>query len=138
MKLFHFQWAVVDGVCVLQVSLRTSTDSFSLKFFINWGRVDQRPDSLSITVWGRSSWCHWVRRSQKVRHESVTLDLGGGVRNLSWDLFLSSGVSWLRLHYEDPPPTADQISRLQNALVVDRLGGRRHTHTLVKELLLPS
>ncbi|XP_018558389.1 thymidine phosphorylase isoform X1 [Lates calcarifer] len=43
------------------------------------------------------------------------------------------GVSWLRLHYEDPAPTPDQESRLQNALNL----GSTQQHTLVKELLLP-
>ncbi|XP_067346827.1 thymidine phosphorylase isoform X2 [Channa argus] len=49
------------------------------------------------------------------------------------------GVPWLRLHYEDPAPTLDQINQLQKALV---LGTNESTetqqkHTLVRELLLP-
>ncbi|TMS02678.1 Thymidine phosphorylase [Larimichthys crocea] len=46
------------------------------------------------------------------------------------------GTPWLRLHFEDPAPTADQISRLQNALT---LGCPDDTQTqpLVQELLLP-
>ncbi|XP_061923077.1 thymidine phosphorylase isoform X1 [Entelurus aequoreus] len=61
------------------------------------------------------------------------------------ELLLSSGqrvykgASWLRLHYEDPPPSPDQISRLQSALV---LGSLDNSHkylkeSLVKEVMLP-
>nr|XP_046235559.1 thymidine phosphorylase [Scatophagus argus] len=52
---------------------------------------------------------------------------------------VKKGVSWLRVHHEDPAPTPDQISRLQSALTV---GAHEHTQTqekptLVEELLLP-
>ncbi|KAM6896247.1 thymidine phosphorylase isoform 2-T2 [Lycodopsis pacificus] len=47
------------------------------------------------------------------------------------------GESWLRLHYEDPAPSPDQIHGLQSALT---LGTRENTQTrtLVEEVLLPS
>ncbi|XP_068995522.1 thymidine phosphorylase [Embiotoca jacksoni] len=50
------------------------------------------------------------------------------------------GASWVRIHYEDPVPTSDQISRLQSALTVGAGDGKepRQKHTLVKEVLLPS
>ncbi|XP_075967908.1 thymidine phosphorylase [Anarhichas minor] len=46
------------------------------------------------------------------------------------------GDSWLRLHYEDPAPSPDQIHGLQSALT---LGTRdtTQTRTLVEEVLLP-
>ncbi|KAK9525975.1 hypothetical protein VZT92_016639 [Zoarces viviparus] len=46
------------------------------------------------------------------------------------------GESWLRLHYEDPAPSPDQIHGLQSALT---LGTREstQTRTLVEEVLLP-
>ncbi|XP_041637003.1 thymidine phosphorylase [Cheilinus undulatus] len=51
---------------------------------------------------------------------------------------VNKGDPWLRLHYEDPAPTPDQIHRLQNAVTV---GKRDDAHqgeqTLVRELLLP-
>ncbi|XP_053199980.1 thymidine phosphorylase isoform X3 [Scomber japonicus] len=49
---------------------------------------------------------------------------------------VTKGVSWLRLHYEDPSPSAEQLQRLQSALTLTHT----HTHTrpsLVRELLLP-
>ncbi|KAK5849419.1 hypothetical protein PBY51_009063 [Eleginops maclovinus] len=49
---------------------------------------------------------------------------------------VSKGASWLRLHYETPAPTEDQIGRLQAALTVSsNTHTDTHTHTLVKELL---
>ncbi|KAM7378560.1 hypothetical protein PAMA_013453 [Pampus argenteus] len=49
---------------------------------------------------------------------------------------VTKGVSWVRLHYEDPAPTADQMNRLHCALT---LGSDQNTqkHILVKELILP-
>lgn len=38
------------------------------------------------------------------------------------DLCVLSGESWLRLQYESPPPSPDQISRLQSALAVEECG----------------
>ncbi|KAF0028763.1 hypothetical protein F2P81_017868 [Scophthalmus maximus] len=51
----------------------------------------------------------------------------------------SAGVPWLRLHYEDPAPTPDQMSRLQNALTLETHTDThtQHTHSLVQEMLLP-
>ncbi|KAL3048653.1 hypothetical protein OYC64_007246 [Pagothenia borchgrevinki] len=49
---------------------------------------------------------------------------------------VSKGASWLRLHFETPRPTADQIDRLQGALTVGS-NTHTHTHTLVRELLPP-
>ncbi|XP_053199979.1 thymidine phosphorylase isoform X2 [Scomber japonicus] len=51
---------------------------------------------------------------------------------------VTKGVSWLRLHYEDPSPSAEQLQRLQSALTLTHT--HTHTHTrpsLVRELLLP-
>ncbi|XP_030296469.1 thymidine phosphorylase [Sparus aurata] len=48
---------------------------------------------------------------------------------------VKKGVSWLRLHYESPAPTPDQIDRLKNALTLGT--DARTQQTLVKELLLP-
>ncbi|KAK5877075.1 hypothetical protein CesoFtcFv8_026358 [Champsocephalus esox] len=45
---------------------------------------------------------------------------------------VSEGASWLRLHFETPRPTADQIARLQGALTVGS-----NTHILVREILPP-
>ncbi|XP_067437769.1 thymidine phosphorylase [Thunnus thynnus] len=52
---------------------------------------------------------------------------------------VTKGVSWLRLHYEDPAPTPNQIDQLQRALNLrsDQNTQTRHKHSLVKELLLP-
>ncbi|XP_031152849.1 thymidine phosphorylase isoform X2 [Sander lucioperca] len=51
---------------------------------------------------------------------------------------VQKGASWLELHYEDPAPTADQISRLQSALTLGtHTQQNTPTHTVVKELLLP-
>ncbi|KAI4788822.1 hypothetical protein KUCAC02_035609 [Chaenocephalus aceratus] len=51
---------------------------------------------------------------------------------------VSKGASWLRLHFETPRPTADQIARLQGALTVgSNIPTHTHTHTLVRELLPP-
>ncbi|KAM3587288.1 uncharacterized protein V6R79_000977 [Siganus canaliculatus] len=50
---------------------------------------------------------------------------------------VEKGAPWLRLHYEDPSPSPDQISRLQKALTVGTQGDSRQRQTLVKELLLP-
>ncbi|XP_054624840.1 thymidine phosphorylase [Dunckerocampus dactyliophorus] len=52
---------------------------------------------------------------------------------------VKKGAPWLRLHYEDPPPSPDQICRLQSALVV-RSPAQRRQHqrgNLVKEVMLP-
>ncbi|XP_065807178.1 thymidine phosphorylase-like isoform X1 [Labrus bergylta] len=48
------------------------------------------------------------------------------------------GEPWLRLHYEDPAPTTDQISRLQSALTVGKYDDAQTQHkmSLVKELML--
>lgn len=49
---------------------------------------------------------------------------------------VQKGAPWLRLHYEDPAPSKDQISRLQSALMLGaQEDGRRKK--LVAELLLP-
>ncbi|XP_053199978.1 thymidine phosphorylase isoform X1 [Scomber japonicus] len=53
---------------------------------------------------------------------------------------VTKGVSWLRLHYEDPSPSAEQLQRLQSALTLTLTHTHTHTHTrpsLVRELLLP-
>uniref|UniRef100_A0A8D3AB33 Thymidine phosphorylase n=1 Tax=Scophthalmus maximus TaxID=52904 RepID=A0A8D3AB33_SCOMX len=52
---------------------------------------------------------------------------------------VDKGVPWLRLHYEDPAPTPDQMSRLQNALTLETHTDThtQHTHSLVQEMLLP-
>ncbi|KAM9334525.1 thymidine phosphorylase [Symphorus nematophorus] len=56
---------------------------------------------------------------------------------------VSKGVSWLRLHYEAPAPTPDQINRLQKALTLGSQNNaqtqqqQQQQQTLVKELLLP-
>ncbi|XP_044199598.1 thymidine phosphorylase [Thunnus albacares] len=52
---------------------------------------------------------------------------------------VTKGVSWLRLHYEDPAPTQNQIDQLHRALTLrsDQNTQTRHKHSLVKELLLP-
>ncbi|KAM9328417.1 thymidine phosphorylase [Pholidichthys leucotaenia] len=51
---------------------------------------------------------------------------------------VSKGVSWLRLHYEDPAPTSDQINQLQNALTIDteKKPQTQQKHSLIKELIL--
>ncbi|XP_040886220.1 thymidine phosphorylase [Toxotes jaculatrix] len=52
---------------------------------------------------------------------------------------VGKGASWLRLHYEDPAPSPDQMSKLQKALTLgtDRDAQIQQEHTLVKEVLLP-
>nr|XP_057925364.1 thymidine phosphorylase [Doryrhamphus excisus] len=52
---------------------------------------------------------------------------------------VEKGAPWLRLHYEDPPPSPDQISRLQSALVLrpPARPGRLPRGNLVQEVLLP-
>ncbi|XP_026219595.1 thymidine phosphorylase [Anabas testudineus] len=52
---------------------------------------------------------------------------------------VKKGDPWLRIHYEDPSPTPDQINRLQNALILgsDENAQTQQKRTLVKELLLP-
>lgn len=47
------------------------------------------------------------------------------------------GAPWLRLHYEEPAPGPDQISRLQSALTLGAQEERRSESRLVEELLLP-
>ncbi|XP_074482011.1 thymidine phosphorylase [Sebastes fasciatus] len=49
---------------------------------------------------------------------------------------VQKGASWLRLHYEEPAPSQDQINRLQNALTLGT-HENKETKTLVKEILLP-
>lgn len=49
---------------------------------------------------------------------------------------VQKGASWLRLHYEEPAPSPDQIHRLQNALTLGT-HENKETHTLVKKILLP-
>ncbi|XP_042367021.1 thymidine phosphorylase [Plectropomus leopardus] len=49
---------------------------------------------------------------------------------------VKKGATWLRLHYEDPAPTPDQIRRLQSALTLGT-HETKQKHTLVKEILLP-
>ncbi|CAK6974536.1 thymidine phosphorylase isoform X3 [Scomber scombrus] len=51
---------------------------------------------------------------------------------------VTKGVTWLRLHYEDPAPTPDQLQRLQSALTLGSDSQTRQKHNLVKELLLPN
>ncbi|XP_037616598.1 thymidine phosphorylase [Sebastes umbrosus] len=46
---------------------------------------------------------------------------------------VQKGASWLRLHYEEPAPSPDQINRLQNALTLRT----QEKKTLVREILLP-
>lgn len=72
---------------------------------------------------------------QKGERSTMMMSAGspGGILD---ELGFISGAPWLRLHYENPPPSPDQISQLQNAL---KLGTPDHkwTKTLVEELLLP-
>ncbi|XP_059181966.1 thymidine phosphorylase [Centropristis striata] len=49
---------------------------------------------------------------------------------------VQKGVPWLRLHYEDPSPTPEQILRLQNVLTLGT-NNNKQTEMLVKETLLP-
>lgn len=53
---------------------------------------------------------------------------------------VTEGDAWLRLHYENPAPTPDQINRLQNALTLRSHDDAQtqQTRTLVKELMLPN
>lgn len=53
---------------------------------------------------------------------------------------VTEGDAWLRLHYENPAPTPDQINRLQNALTLRSRDDAQtqQTRTLVKELMLPN
>ncbi|XP_034534824.1 thymidine phosphorylase [Notolabrus celidotus] len=53
---------------------------------------------------------------------------------------VGKGESWLRLHYEDPAPTPDQMNRLQSALTLgepDDTPDPQTQFSLVRELLLP-
>ncbi|XP_022605246.1 thymidine phosphorylase [Seriola dumerili] len=52
---------------------------------------------------------------------------------------VEKGVPWMRLHYEYPAPTPDQIQQLQNALSLgtDKNKPTQQKQTLVKEVLLP-
>lgn len=50
---------------------------------------------------------------------------------------VTKGVSWLRLHYEDPAPTQNQIDQLHRALTLRSDQNTQTRHSLVKELLLP-
>ncbi|KAK7896780.1 hypothetical protein WMY93_022105 [Mugilogobius chulae] len=51
---------------------------------------------------------------------------------------VSEGLPWLRLHYETPAPTAEQLSRLQNSLdVVSEEITKPQTQNLVHEVQLP-
>ncbi|XP_039998487.1 thymidine phosphorylase isoform X2 [Xiphias gladius] len=47
------------------------------------------------------------------------------------------GVPWLRLHYEDPAPTPDQMNRLRDALSLGTDTQTQQKQSLVKKLLLP-
>ncbi|XP_061617335.1 thymidine phosphorylase isoform X2 [Phyllopteryx taeniolatus] len=49
---------------------------------------------------------------------------------------VSKGAPWLRLHYEEPAPSSDQIERLQSALVLGSPADWRK-QSLVQEVLLP-
>ncbi|XP_061662581.1 thymidine phosphorylase isoform X2 [Syngnathoides biaculeatus] len=49
---------------------------------------------------------------------------------------VSKGTPWLRVHYEDPAPSSDQVERLQSALVLGSAAEWRK-QTLVQEVLLP-
>ncbi|KAF6738444.1 Thymidine phosphorylase [Oryzias melastigma] len=54
---------------------------------------------------------------------------------VSLDETVQTGSPWIRLHYEDPAPTPDQIQQLQKALTV---GTRtQQNRSLVTEVLLP-
>ncbi|XP_024913829.1 thymidine phosphorylase isoform X2 [Cynoglossus semilaevis] len=50
---------------------------------------------------------------------------------------VEKGTPWLRIHYEKPSLTPDQMSRLQNALTLGS-DSKMQTQSLVKELLLPN
>ncbi|XP_029018781.1 thymidine phosphorylase [Betta splendens] len=74
------------------------------------------------------------RAGQPINHSvgaELLVSLGQRVRR---------GIPWLRLHYEDPAPSPDQMDRLHNALVLgpDYNSQSQQAHTLVKELLLPN
>uniref|UniRef100_A0A3Q3MYI6 Thymidine phosphorylase n=1 Tax=Mastacembelus armatus TaxID=205130 RepID=A0A3Q3MYI6_9TELE len=49
---------------------------------------------------------------------------------------VKKGDTWLRLHYEDPAPSPDQIQQLKDALALGA-DEPQHKYTLVKELLPP-
>lgn len=48
---------------------------------------------------------------------------------------VKKGVSWLRLHYDSPAPTPEQMTLLQNSLVI--AGTEYQKENLVQEILLP-
>ncbi|XP_034719023.1 thymidine phosphorylase isoform X1 [Etheostoma cragini] len=51
---------------------------------------------------------------------------------------VKKGAAWLELHYEDPAPTADQISRLQSALTLGTDTQQdAQPQTVVRELISP-
>lgn len=74
-----------------------------------------------------------VQKGERSAMMMTSLGSPGGILD---ELGFVSGAPWMRLHYENPPPSPDQISRLQNAL---KLGtpDDKWTKTLVEELLLP-
>ncbi|KAM9705568.1 thymidine phosphorylase isoform 1-T2 [Menidia menidia] len=47
------------------------------------------------------------------------------------------GCPWLRLHYEDPAPTQEQITCLEKALTLDPKATPQQGRSLVEKLLLP-
>ncbi|XP_072233717.1 thymidine phosphorylase-like [Leuresthes tenuis] len=50
---------------------------------------------------------------------------------------VAKGTPWLRLHFDDPAPTQEQITWLENSLTVDPKAKPQLGHTLVEKLLLP-
>ncbi|XP_077356947.1 thymidine phosphorylase isoform X2 [Festucalex cinctus] len=49
---------------------------------------------------------------------------------------ITKGTAWLRVHYEEPAPSPDQIERLQSALVLGSLADWQR-QSLVQEVILP-
>ncbi|XP_037099650.1 thymidine phosphorylase [Syngnathus acus] len=49
---------------------------------------------------------------------------------------ITKGTPWLRVHYEEPAPSPDQIERLQSALVLGSVGDWKK-QSLVQEVMLP-
>ncbi|XP_072233785.1 thymidine phosphorylase-like [Leuresthes tenuis] len=50
---------------------------------------------------------------------------------------VAKGTPWLRLHFDDPAPTQEQITWLENSLTVDPKAKPQLGHSLVEKLLLP-
>ncbi|XP_068611475.1 thymidine phosphorylase [Brachionichthys hirsutus] len=116
----HTDYYSVLGKCKYQVELATPADGVVLD--VDGLTLAEVLQKLGV---GRS------KVGQPVNHcvgAELLVSLGQRVQR---------GSSWLRLHYEDPPPSPDQINRLENALTLGSHDETRHTHSSVKEMLLP-